>query len=131
LFFENGGTITLFAMFRKLWQRLKTEHRPKGLIEKFIVEQIATLFWKLGIVESLEVRELLRRQELSGDVDGIFHGNLDLPISGDDLPLDRGWDCERGRKVGCRQGPPLLQQLVWSRCRARPGSPSHQEFTKQ
>jgi hypothetical protein len=24
-----------------------------------------------------------------------FHKSLELPISGHDLPLDRGWDCER------------------------------------
>jgi hypothetical protein len=59
------------------------------------VEEIATLFWKLGIAEFLEVRELLRRQELSDDVDSIFRKDLKLPISGYDLPLDRGWDCER------------------------------------
>lgn len=80
------------AEFLELRQRCKTEHHPKGLIEKFIVEEIATLFWKLGITEFLEVRELLRRQELSDGVDSIFHK---LPISSYGLPLDRGWDCDR------------------------------------
>jgi hypothetical protein len=37
----------------------------------------------------------LRRQELSDDVGSIFRKDLELPISGYDLPLDRGWDCER------------------------------------
>lgn len=83
------------AEFLELRQCCKTELRPKGLLEKFVVEEIATLFWKLGIVEFLEVRELLRRQELSDDVDSIFRKDLKLPISGYDLPLDRGWDCER------------------------------------
>jgi hypothetical protein len=83
------------AEFLELCQHCKTELRPKGLIEKFIVEEIATLLWKLGIAEFLEVRELLRRQELSDDVDSIFNEDLELPISGYDLPLDRGWDCER------------------------------------
>ena len=50
---------------------------------------------KAGIAEGLEVRELLRRQELSDDVGSIFSKDLELPISGSDLPLDRGWDCER------------------------------------
>ena len=83
------------AEFLELRQRCKTELRPKGLLEKFVVEEIVTLFWKLGIAEFLEVRELLRRQELSDDVDSIFRKDLELPISGYDLPLDRGWDCER------------------------------------
>jgi hypothetical protein len=67
------------------------------LIEKFVVEEIATLFWKLGIAEGLEAQELLRRQELSDNVNGIFHKvlGLELPIDNDDLPLDHGWDCER------------------------------------
>jgi len=85
------------AAFLELRQRCKTELHPKGLIEKFIVEEIATLFWKLGIAEGLEAQELLRRQELSDDVNGIFHKvlGLELPINNYDLPLDRGWDCER------------------------------------
>ncbi len=83
------------AEFLELRQHCKTELRPKGLLEKFVVEEITILFWKLGILEPLVVRELLRRQELSDDVDGIFRKDLELPISGYDLPLDRGWDCER------------------------------------
>jgi len=83
------------AEFRELRQRCKTELCPEGLIEEFGVEEIVTLFWKLGIAEGLEVRELLRRQELSDDVDDIFCKELKLPISDYDLPLDRGWDIER------------------------------------
>ncbi len=83
------------AEFQELLQVCKTKLGPKGLLEKFVVEEIATLFWKLGIAEGLEVRELLRRQDLSDGVDGIFHNALELPISNYDLPLDRGWDCER------------------------------------
>jgi hypothetical protein len=83
------------AEFLELRQRCKTELRPKGLLEKFVVEEIATLFRKLGIVEFLVDRELLRRQKHSGHVDSIFHKDLELPISNYDLPLNRGWDCER------------------------------------
>jgi len=81
--------------FQELLQVCKTKLGPKGLLEEFVVEEIATLFWKLGIAEGLEVQELLRRQELSDGVSGIFNSGLDLPISDYDLPLDRGWDCER------------------------------------
>ena len=83
------------AHFKGLLHSCKREFSPEGLIEKVLVEEIAILFWKLGIAEGLAVQELLRRQELSDDVDGIFHKDLELPISGWDLPLDRGWDCER------------------------------------
>jgi hypothetical protein len=81
--------------FRELRHDCKTEFRPKGLLEKFFVEEIAVIFWKLGITEGLQAQELLRRQDLSDDVGSIFHKDLELPIDGYDLPLDRGWDCER------------------------------------
>ena len=88
------------AEFRELWHRCRKDARPKGLREKFVVEEITTISWKLGILEPLVVRELLRRQEISDGVDsifegGLFHKDLELPINGDDLPLHRGWDCER------------------------------------
>jgi hypothetical protein len=90
------------AEFRELRRRCKRELHPKGLFEKFVVEDITTLFFKLGIIEPLVIRELLRRQELS-DSDNVkdvfdnafFHKDVKLPIECSDLPLDRGWDCER------------------------------------
>jgi len=83
------------AEFQEQLEVCKRELHPEGLIEEFLVEEIATLFFKLGITESLVVCELLRRQELSDDVGSIFRTDLELPISVYDLPLDRGWDCER------------------------------------
>ena len=83
------------AEYRELRHACKTEFSPEGLLEKFLVEEIATLFWKLGITEGLQAQQLLLRQELSDDVGSIFHKDLELPISGYDLPLNRGWDCER------------------------------------
>lgn len=83
------------AEFRELRHACKKEFCPEGMLEKFFVEEIAIIFWKLGITEGLQAQELLRRQELSDDVGSIFHKNLELPISGHDLPLDRGWDCQR------------------------------------
>jgi hypothetical protein len=74
----------------------REELRPKGFIERFLVEEIMTLFWKLGIVEPLIVEELLRRQECSNtDLDNLLHDDLEPPIGGYDLPKDRGWNCER------------------------------------
>jgi hypothetical protein len=83
------------AEFRELRHACKKEFSPEGLLEKFFVDEIAIIFWKLGITEGLQAQELLLRQELSDDVGSIFHKDLKLPISGYDLPLDRGWDCER------------------------------------
>ncbi|MGB9234167.1 MAG: hypothetical protein WCC04_07110 [Terriglobales bacterium] len=86
------------AAFRALRHLCRKNLRPKGLFERFLVEEVTNIFWKLGIIEPLVVRELLRRQELSDGVDKIFDRfgeGIELPIERDDLPLDRGWDCQR------------------------------------
>jgi len=83
------------ADFCRLLNSCKTDCAPQGLFEKYLVEEIAMLFWKLGIIEELEAKELLRRQELSDNLVSIFDKDLELPIDGFDLPLDRGWDCEK------------------------------------
>ena len=83
------------AEFRKLLEHCKNYFRPQGPLEKVFVEDIATLLWKLRISLSLEMRELSLRQEVRDQVDSIFHGELKLPVSDWDLPIDRGWDCER------------------------------------
>jgi hypothetical protein len=85
---------------RELRHACETEFSPLGLLEEFLVEEITAIFWKLGITEGLQAKELLRRQELSDGMgsdglDNIFHKDLELPINGHDLPLNRGWDCER------------------------------------
>jgi hypothetical protein len=83
------------AAFRKLFKYCNDDFGPKGLLEQFLVEDIATLLWKLQISVSVEMRELSLRQNVSDDVDSIFHGELNLPISEEELPLHGGWDCER------------------------------------
>jgi len=85
--------------FQELLRSCEAEFRPVvGLLEKFLTEDVAVAMWKLGIVEELETQELLRRQDLSDEVDGVFTcfgKGLELPIDKGDIPLDRGWDCER------------------------------------
>jgi hypothetical protein len=83
------------ADLEELQRSCKKDLRPKGMVERFLVQEITMVLWKLGITGALEAQELLRRQELSDDVDSVFHKDLALPISGYDLPIDRGWDCER------------------------------------
>jgi hypothetical protein len=81
--------------FQEVFRRCYEHWRPQGAEEKFQTEEIAILRWKLGLTEVMETSELLRRQELSGKVDGVFHKSLHLPINDVDLPLASGWDCER------------------------------------
>ena len=83
------------AEFQKLFQSCNAEFGPEGLLERFLVEEIATLLWKLQIALGLETRELSLRQDVRDQVDGVFHSDLKLPISDWDLPIDRGWECER------------------------------------
>jgi hypothetical protein len=108
--------------FRKLFEGCKNYYRPEGLLEEFLVEDVAFLKWKLGISLGLEIRELSLRQDVRDQVGSIFHGERNLPISESDLPLDRGWDCERlvvravaGRDISsssASRGPAVLQNQV-------------------
>jgi hypothetical protein len=83
------------ADFQKLLQSWKDEFGPEGLLEKLLVEEIVTLLWKLQITLGLETRELSLRQDVRDQVGGVFHSDLKLPISDWDLPIDKGWECER------------------------------------
>ncbi len=44
---------------------LQNKALSERLLEKYFVEEIAIIFWKLGITEALEAQELLRRRELA------------------------------------------------------------------
>ena len=81
--------------FRKLFEHYKNYYRPEGPLEEFLVEDGALLLWKLGLLEGLIMRELSLRQDERDQVASIFHRELNLPISESDLPIDRGWECER------------------------------------
>jgi hypothetical protein len=81
--------------FQILFQSLHDELRPCGLVEKFLVEEIATLFWKLQIALGLETRELLNVQNLRERLRNFLQGDVKFPLSAEDLPSDRGWACDR------------------------------------
>lgn len=71
------------------------EFHADGFVEEVLVEEIATCFWKMQIALGLESRELASRKNLRDRLSGVFDGEIKLPLDLDDLPLDRGWDCER------------------------------------
>lgn len=64
----------------------------------------------------------MRRQDLSDEVSAIFDNDLELPISHCDLPLDKGWECERivvraiagkgERTVHGQRGPAIYQGQI-------------------
>jgi hypothetical protein len=89
------GTAKKKAEYQDLMKDWMAEFRPKGMLENFLVEQIATTTWKLGVLETLESEALSRREGAADCITGIFTGNeVDLPIDSNDLPLDRSWDCK-------------------------------------
>ncbi len=110
--------------FRELLQACRTDRAPVGLLEDCLVQEIAILFWKIGIAGGLVAKELLQRQELSDHLGDIFDHNLELPIRRWDLPIDRGWDCERiivravaGKDMSnanASRGPAVLQNQIIS-----------------
>jgi hypothetical protein len=81
--------------YQRNWQSWKKFHHPIGDEEEFLVEEITSTTWKLGITEGIETRELLRRLQVRDGIDRVFHKELELPVSDWDLPVNRGWDCER------------------------------------
>ena len=92
--------------FQILFQSLHDELRPCGLVEKFLVEEIATLFWKLQIALGLESKELLNVENLRDRLRNFLQGDVKFPLSAEDLPSDRGWACDRlvVRAVGSGDG---------------------------
>ncbi len=81
--------------FQALLQSWNTDRSPEGLVEELLVDEAVIIAWRLQTLEGLITRELSIREDVTDQLDGVFLGQLKLPISSWDLPLDRGWDCER------------------------------------
>lgn len=81
--------------YQRVSQYWNNHYQPKGALEQFLVEEITNISWKLGITENLEIQELSKRTYIRSGIGSVFSGELRLPISSLDLPLDLGWDCER------------------------------------
>lgn len=81
--------------FQDLTCSCLNEFHPVGFLEDFLVEEIATTIWKIQIAVGLETKELSSRKTLRERVSGVFEGEIELPLGAEDLPVDRGWDCER------------------------------------
>jgi hypothetical protein len=82
--------------FKRLFQQCQDDFGPEGLLERVLMEEITIILWKLRIVIRLETRELSLLQEGPDDqISDVFDGDLKLPIGGRDLPINKGWDCER------------------------------------
>jgi len=69
--------------------------KPHGAWEEALVREIACLQRKDSTLETLENRELSNFAVQLGGVEGVFDTDLKLPIDGLDLPIQRGWECDR------------------------------------
>jgi hypothetical protein len=108
------------SRFHDVLNQCSTDLAPKGIIEELLVQDIATLLWKISLAEKLVTEELNKHQELSDDLQVFNH--LELPISRGVLPLDGGWDCEQlivravvGKEhstSGSLSGPALMNNLL-------------------
>jgi hypothetical protein len=67
--------------FEELLQACKKDRAPQGLLEEGLVEEMAIMFWKIGITEGIVAKNLLRRQDLDDNLDGIFRKDIDLPLA--------------------------------------------------
>jgi len=107
------------AEFEELVRSLNAEFSPDGVLEEILVEEIATSLWKLRLAVGFESRELSSRKNLRDRLTGVFDCEIELPLAAEDLPLDRGWDCERlvvravaardGGNSGASRGPTVIQ----------------------
>lgn len=108
--------------FRELVESWRAELEPDGLLESFLVEEIAAATWKLQIAIGLETRELSCRQGLRDRLRGFFDSEIDLPIEAGDLPVDRSFDCERlviravagqnAESSSASRGPRIVQEQM-------------------
>lgn len=89
---ENEGDDSEFQRELERWCEY---YQPEGVWEETLVRKITRLQRKDAILVALEERELAHLRAEMGEIDSVFDNNLKLPIDWVDLPIQRGWDCER------------------------------------
>lgn len=100
-------------------ERWRNDCHPKGVWEEKLIRDLSFLDRKDAILEKLERAEFSALEEAAGDVFGVFDGDLKLPIDGLDLPVQRGWVCER-----------LTVRATSSEDRARTNTAREQRFNQ-
>src|SRR5208283_2171203 len=99
--------------FEKLFQHCKEDFSPNGFLEKFLVEEIAIDFWKLGTTIGLETEQLsLRQGGVRDQIDTVFHGELKLPISDCEQFTVRAVAGKNQIRSSASRGPTLFQGQV-------------------
>jgi len=83
------------AEYHGIWESWNQYFCPQGPLEEYLVQEITNVVWKLGITETLELKELSQRQSIKDCINGVFDNDLELPIDENDIPLDRAWNCEK------------------------------------
>ena len=60
-----------------------------------MVDEMTISSWKLRTTESLELKELARREQAFDPAWGLSESKLQLPIDVHAFPLDHTWNCEK------------------------------------
>jgi hypothetical protein len=80
---------------QRIEERWRKDYNPKGVWEEKLIRDITFLERKDSILEQLEQLEISNLGAEAGDIFSVFDNDLKLPIDGLDLPLQRGWFCDR------------------------------------
>jgi hypothetical protein len=87
--------------FTRLWRGLKKDFPPRGMLERKLVLELATLLWKLQVIDNLELQELQvqnGKRTLQAVVP-FLEKSRHLLLPG--VPYDgtarsvKGWQCDR------------------------------------
>lgn len=110
--------------YQRTLERWLTDFEPQTIWEEELLSEVVSLGKQIARADELLNREMEKfgaeiDGTLIGGVDGVFAGSVTLPIDALDLPIERGWNCERliirtsatqdNIKAGANRGPMLDQ----------------------
>lgn len=75
--------------------RWRENYQPQGVWEEKLTGELDFIDRKEEILEKLERQQISTLEDETGDVFGVFTSDLKLPVDGVDLPVQRGWVCEK------------------------------------
>ena len=108
--------------YQQALERWWNDFQPQNIWEEDLVREIVRQGMQISRVDKLLDREMANflaeiEGTLIGSVDGVCTSKLALPVDAFDLPIERGWNCERlivrasstqdNIQVGANRGPML------------------------
>jgi len=110
--------------YQHVLERWLSDYQPQTIWEEDLVREIVRLGMQISRADNLVRREVANfgaeiEGTLLGSVDGVFTSKLVLPVDAFDLPIQRGFNCERlivrasstqdNSQLGANRGPALDQ----------------------